>query len=93
METSKIKMNDLNPVYNERFTLPAAGDSAGLIVTVWDYESLGGHQLIGRALVPLDSLRDGRLTEMMLKLDSPQNVKVSDDGSDEEEKEEVSAKY
>lgn len=48
----------------------------GLTVTVFDHESVGSHQLIGRARVALEAVKNGRLTEMLLKLESGQGVKV-----------------
>jgi hypothetical protein len=80
---SSYKKATLCPVYNEEFVMPAKGDSTGLKLTVYDYEALGNHHLIGRAFVPLDEFRNGREAERTFRLESGAGVKVRewcDDG-------------
>ena len=62
---TKVIDKDLNPTWNETFTLNVSADechSAALMLEVWNYNSWTRNQFMGRCSLPLDQLEQGQTT-------------------------------
>lgn len=72
-----IKMNNLNPVWNEKFKLIVKDpESQVLQLQVYDWDKVGGHDRLGRQLVPLKILEPYETKE--LKLELLKNTNIND---------------
>ncbi|XP_022993801.1 synaptotagmin-3-like isoform X2 [Cucurbita maxima] len=64
-----IKMNNLNPVWNEKFKLVVKDpESQVLHLRVYDWDKVGGHDRLGMQLVPLKVLAPHETKELTLDL-------------------------
>eukprot|EP00741_Cyanophora_paradoxa_P007122 tig00001093_g6893.t1 len=54
----EVKMETLNPVWNTEHVLPVTEPMGTLAVELWDWDKIGGHDLMGIVRVPLWDLFD-----------------------------------
>jgi C2 domain len=54
-EKTKVVHKNLNPQFNEEFTLLRDPGVQQLVLEVWDWDRVGGDDFIGRVLLPVDS--------------------------------------
>ncbi|CAK9313429.1 unnamed protein product [Citrullus colocynthis] len=72
-----IKMNNLNPIWNEKFKLIVKDpESQVLQLQVYDWDKVGGHDRLGMQLVPLKVLTPYEMKE--LTLDLLKNMNIND---------------
>ncbi|KAL0557277.1 hypothetical protein IC582_005803 [Cucumis melo] len=72
-----IKMNNLNPIWNEKFKLVVKDpESQVLQLQVYDWDKVGGHDRLGMQLVPLKVLTPYETKE--LTLDLLKNTNIND---------------
>ncbi|XP_038884156.1 synaptotagmin-3-like isoform X2 [Benincasa hispida] len=72
-----IKMNNLNPIWNEKFKLIVKDpESQVLQLQVYDWDKVGGHDRLGMQLVPLKVLTPYEKKE--LTLDLLKNTNIND---------------
>lgn len=72
-----IKMNNLNPIWNEKFKLIVKDpESQVLQLQVYDWDKVGGHDRLGMQLVPLKVLTPYETKE--LTLDLLKNMNIND---------------
>ncbi|KAM8894633.1 multiple C2 and transmembrane domain-containing protein 2 isoform 2-T3 [Spinachia spinachia] len=70
---SKVVYKDLNPAWNETFTLPVKGLNQNLYIKVYDRD-LTTDDFMGSAVVRLHDLVIDKLNEMALPLDDPNSL-------------------
>ncbi|XP_022134404.1 synaptotagmin-3-like isoform X2 [Momordica charantia] len=72
-----IKMNNLNPVWNEKFKLIVKDPQSQVLqLQVYDWDKVGGHDRLGMQLVPLKVLEPYETKE--LTLDLLKNTNIND---------------
>ncbi|KAF8007726.1 hypothetical protein BT93_K1656 [Corymbia citriodora subsp. variegata] len=73
-----VKMNNLNPEWNESFSLPVKDlQSQVLELHVYDWEKFGTHDKLGMQVVPLTSISSHEPKEFTLNLVKNQNLNDS----------------
>lgn len=69
LHKSKTVHKDLNPVWNEEFTVPIEDPFQSIQIKVFDYDWGLQDDFIGSALLDLTALELSRVTELMIPLE------------------------